>query len=115
MSIPLKLVVNFFSGFLVLFSFFVAFYSSGYIIIALVFTIAAIAGYALSYISSENNKKIFWSYGLAYISVPLLFILSSADTDGDILPMRIIWICLLVAIYIASLSGGFMASRRSDK
>ena len=84
-------------------------------IIALVFAIAAIAGYALSYIPSENNKKIFWSYGLAYISAPLLFILSSADTDGNILPIRIIWICLLVAIYMASLSGGFKASKRLEK
>jgi len=113
MSIPLKLLVNFLSGFLVLFSFFIAGYSSGYIIIALVVTISAAAGYALSYIPSENNKKIFWSYGLAYISVPLLFILSSSDSDGNILPMQIIWICSLVVVYIASLSGGFSASKKS--
>jgi len=112
MNIPLKLLVNFLSGFLVLFSFFVVFYSSGYIIIALVFTVAAIAGYALSYIPSENNKKIFWSYGLAYISAPLLFILSGTDTDGNISSMQTVWVSLLAAIYLASLSGGFSASKK---
>jgi hypothetical protein len=112
MSIPLKLVVNFFSGFLVLFLFFIAFYSSGYIVITLVFTIAAIAGYALSRIPSENNKKIFWSYGIAYILVPLLFILSSSDTNtNSSLTMRFSWVGLLIVIYIASLIGGISSSK----
>ncbi len=115
MSIPLKLLVNFLSGFLVLFSFFIALYSSGYIKIALVVVIASIAGYALSYIPSENNKKIFWSYSIAYVSAPLLFILSSSDTDGNILPMQIIWVCSLVLVYIASLCGGFSASKNLPK
>jgi len=116
MSIPLKLLVNFLSGFVVLFLFFIVGYSSGYFIIALVVTLAAISGYALSHIPSENNKIIFWSYGLAYISAPLLFILSSSSTDQDSTStMRLTWIGLLMVVYIASLSGGFIASRKDTK
>ncbi|MEN8251472.1 MAG: hypothetical protein ABFS32_21285 [Bacteroidota bacterium] len=112
MSIPLKLLANFMSGFVVLFLFFGAVFSGSYLIMAMIIAITSIAGYVLSRIPSENNKKLFWSYGIAYISVPLLFILSSSDTDTDSsLTMRLTWAGLLIVLYVASLIGGISASR----
>lgn len=113
MTIPSKLVANFFSGFAVLFLLFASSYSDNHLIMGVTLIICSFCGYYLSQIDSENNKKIIWAYGLSYIAVPALFTLSGFNEDSRIyLDIEFIWAGQLAIIYAASLAGGISASKR---
>ena len=113
MSIPVKLAINFFAGFIIIILFIGAGFSGSIYFGISVVVIASVLGYLLSNLPSENNNKIYWSYGIAYILSPSLFILSSSNNDPQsTLEMHLVWFGLLSIVYLACLFGGIKAKRK---
>lgn len=115
MSIPLKLAINFFAGFIIIFLFIGTGFSGSILFGTAVIVISASIGYFLSRIPSENNNIIIWSYDFAYILSPSLFILSSSNNDPkSTLEMRLIWFGLLLIIYLACIFGDIQAKNNQE-
>lgn len=115
MSIPLKLAINFFAGFIIIFLFIGAGFSGSIFFGLTVVFVSAGIGYLLSRIPSENNHIIIWSYGIAYILSPSLFILSSSNNDPEsTLEMHLIWFGLLFIIYLACIFGSIQLKKSNN-
>lgn len=112
---PLKLLLtlagNVVAGVLILILLVAAGFSrGGWPVVALALTMCCGIGLGLSFVSSRANKNLFWAYGLAYISLPLLFAYSSGNgaRTGE---MRLIWTGFMLLIYVACLVGGVLGAK----
>ncbi|MDD5333941.1 MAG: hypothetical protein PHS32_09350 [Rhodoferax sp.] len=111
MKLLLTLATNVVAGVLILILFVAAGFSrGGWPVVALAVTACCLIGLGLSFVSSMGNKNLFWAYGLAYVSLPLLFAYSSGNgaRTGE---MRLIWTGFLLVIYAACLVGGVLGAK----
>lgn len=111
MKLLLTLAGNVVAGVLILILLIAAGFSrGGWPAVALAVTACCVTGLGLSFVSSMGNKNLFWAYGLAYVSLPLLFVYSSGNgaRTGE---MRLIWTGFLLVIYAACWVGGVLGAK----
>jgi hypothetical protein len=106
---PLSLAANFLLGPVVILLLICAGFSGSYSIMAFMIAVCCGIGFVASYVPLRLQKRHFWLYGLCYISIPSLFIMSAGKSNPhDTMKMWLTWGWILLVIYAACLLGGIV-------
>ena len=84
--------------------------------VVLAIVVASVLAAWLSYLETNHCGRMPWLWGLAVLTLPVVFVLCSSEpTPEETLEFRLRWLGCMSIIYVCSVIGGYSAKRSDQK